>query len=261
MEPCSATSPVTPGGNPPTQPKAPITFTTSAALSAFSISPASFLASRPDIHNLIAGAMVFRTAPNTINPPGGTAAPTTAAATHLETLLLQRAPSDSFPLRWEIPAGTADPRLDATVAGVAVRELWEETQLRARRLVCPVGLGLAPGVASLAMLGEAEDARADGEWSGVCLLRVAGLTWAVVTFIAEVEGGGDGDGDGVWEVVLRPDEHVAWAWVDEEEVRSGEFRGGMKGRELEFVSEAMRMTVLEGFRLRKGLNQECGQGH
>ncbi|KAG7294559.1 hypothetical protein NEMBOFW57_004634 [Staphylotrichum longicolle] len=150
-------------------------FTTSSTLSAFSISPASFLASRPDIHNLIAGAMVFRTAPNTINSPDGTAAPTTVtAATHLETLLLQRALSDSFPLRWEIPGGTADPRLDATVAGVAVRELWEETQLRARRLVCPVGLGLAPGVASLAMLGEAEDARADAdaEWSSGCQYTV-----------------------------------------------------------------------------------------
>ncbi|KAL6907355.1 hypothetical protein GGI43DRAFT_397174 [Trichoderma evansii] len=86
--------------------QAPTAFTAFADISAFSISPATFLASRPDIHNLIAGAMVFRLSPENSS---------------LETLLLQRAPSDSFTLKWGIPAGTADPSIDLSIISVAVR--------------------------------------------------------------------------------------------------------------------------------------------
>jgi len=44
-------------------------------------------------------------------------------------------------------------------------------------------------------------------------------------------------------------------------VRERRFRGGGgKGKELEFVSEAMRMTVLEGFKVRKEMAQESGRG-
>ncbi|KAM0420330.1 hypothetical protein ACHAPT_011872 [Fusarium lateritium] len=205
--------------------QAPTTFAISEAVTHFSISPAEFLASRPDIHNLIAGAMIFRSTPDS-----------------LETLLLQRAPSDSFPLKWEIPAGTTEPSIDLSIAGTAVRELWEETQLRARRLRRSVGLGLPNGVTNLALTGEAEDARMDSELD-LCLLRVSSLTWAIVTFITDVE-------DGPLDVVLRPDEHIAWTWVDEHEVKKGQFRRET-GKGFEFVSEAMRMTVLEGFRLWK----------
>lgn len=214
----------------------PMTFTAAADLSDFVISPAEFLASRPDIHNLIAGAMVFRSTPSS-----------SPEITNLESLLLQRAPSDSFPLTWEIPAGTADPSVDHSILNVAVRELWEETHLRARRLFCSVGLGLSNGVTTLALTGEAEEARMDSDFN-VCLLRVLGLTWAIVTFIADVE-------EGDREVVLRPDEHVAWAWVTEDEVKKGRFNHGT-GKKMELASEAMRMIVLEGFKLRKAMTQE-----
>jgi len=214
----------------------PITYTTSAELSAFSVSPAELLASRPDIHNLIAGTMIFRLVPDS-----------SSTGVLLETLLLQRAPSDSFPLKWEIPAGTADPSIDRSILGVAVRELWEETQLRARHLSLSVGLGLPDGVASLALVGEAEDASMDKEFD-FCLLRVSGLTWAIATFITDVE-------DDAGEVTLRPDEHVAWIWVTEDEVKERKLRGD-ESNGLEFVSEAMRMTLLEGFKLRKEMPEE-----
>ena len=213
----------------------PVTFTASPGLSAFSVSPAEFLASRPDIHNLIAGCMVFRPMPGS-----------NSSNTSFDTLLLRRAPSDSFPLKWEIPAGTADPSVDSSILGVAVRELWEETQLQARRFLCTVGLGLPDGVTSLSLTGEVEDARMDTELD-MCSLRLSGQTWAVVTFIADVD-------DRNREPVLRPDEHVAWAWVNEDEIREGKFRGEA-GDALEFVSEAMRSTLLEGFSVRKEMTQ------
>ncbi|KAI9148807.1 hypothetical protein HJFPF1_10849 [Paramyrothecium foliicola] len=216
-----------------TEQQAPTSYTIAEDISAFNISPAEFLASRPDIHNLMAGAIVLRLTPSD-----------TPEEKVLEMLLLQRAPSDSFPLQWEIPGGTADPSSDTSIAGVAVRELWEETQLRAHGLSFTVGLGLPTGVTSLTLVGEAEDARMDNDLE-LCLLRVGGLTWAVVTFIADVEIGNT-------EVVLRPDEHIAWAWVTEDEARNGLFRGGA-GRRLDFVSEAMRLLVLEGFRRRKDM--------
>lgn len=207
-------------------PCAPTAFEVSENISAFSIPPAEFLASRPDIHNLIAGTMVFRLKPDD----------------RLETLLLQRAPSDSFPLKWEIPAGTADPSIDRSIAGVAVRELWEETQLRARKLYCTVGLGLGDTTTRLTCGGEVESATMDSELE-ICLLRVSGLTWAVVTFIADVE-------KGCGEVVLRPEEHTSWAWIGEDEVMKEQFCG-KSNETLEFVSEAMKMTLLQGFKLRK----------
>ncbi|KAI0442767.1 hypothetical protein F4803DRAFT_517883 [Xylaria telfairii] len=222
-----------------TREQTPLTLTISRDVLQFSISPTEFFTSRPEIHNLIAGTIIFRPTHN--SPPTDLS---------YETLLLRRAPSDSFPLKWEIPGGTADPSVDRSIIEVAVRELLEETQLRARGVSHTVGLGLPHGVSSLALTGEAEDAKMDAE-SNICLLRVSGLIWAVVTFIADVE-------DEQAEVVLQDDEHVEWAWVTELEVEDGEF-GGEPGKKLDFVSEAMRMIVLEGFRLRKEIAQKSDQ--
>ncbi|KAH0598333.1 hypothetical protein MHUMG1_03631 [Metarhizium humberi] len=167
-------------------------------------------------------------------------------AWRLEALLLQRAQSDSFPLKWEIPAGTADASIDRSIAGVGVRELWEETPLRARKLYCTVGLGL--GDTSTTSGGEGvESAKMDSELK-ICLSCVSGPTWAVVTFIADVECG---------EVVLRPEEHTSWAWIGQDEVMKEQFCG-KPNKTLEFVSEAMKMTVLQGFKLRKPMMGSVG---
>ncbi|KAI0466536.1 hypothetical protein F4859DRAFT_497113 [Xylaria cf. heliscus] len=218
---------------------APLTLTISPDVSEFSISPTEYFTSRPEIHNLIAGTIVFR--------PTQSSTPTDLS---YETLLLRRAPSDSFPLKWEIPGGTADPSVDRSIIEVAVRELLEETQLRPRRLLGTVGLGLPHGVPNLTLAGEAEDAKMDAE-SNVCLLRVKGLIWAVVTFIADIE-------DEQAKVVLQEDEHIEWAWVTELEVQKRKF-GKEPEKELEFVSEAMRLIVAEGFGLRKKMAAKCGK--
>lgn len=210
------------------QQQPPSTVTTSHKVSEFLVSPNAFLARRTDIHNIICGAVVFRTRRGVSDD-----------LAH-EVLLLKRAPSDSFALKWETPGGTADPIVDQSIVGVAVRELWEETQLRARRVSCAVGLGLPAGVNNIVSLGEVTDARMDKEHT-LCLLRLEELTWAVGTFIVDVEDTGA-------QIELRDDEHIEWAWVSETEVDKGKFQSG---DELDFVSEAMRMTVLEAFRLKR----------
>ncbi|CAH0044714.1 unnamed protein product [Clonostachys solani] len=199
---------------------------------AFYVSPSDFLASRPDIHNVLAGAMVFR--------PTLTSSPDNWV---YETLLLRRSASDSYPLKWEVPAGTADPELDPTIVSTAVRELWEETGLRAQCIICPITLGIASN-AGVWIDEEGRDARMDSELS-VCLVPSAGKTWAVVTFLVMVEPGRE------WkEVELRPEEHSEYAWVTEEEVRTNRMKS-KNGAPFDFVSEAMRLTIIEGFRMRK----------
>jgi 8-oxo-dGTP pyrophosphatase MutT (NUDIX family) len=199
---------------------------------ALSVSPSDFLASRPDIHNVLAGCMVFR--------------PTLASVRDswvYETLLLRRSASDSYPLKWEVPAGTADPELDPTIISTAVRELWEETGLRAQCIICPITLGIA-GNAGVWIDEEGRDARMDPELS-VCLVPSAGKTWAVVTFLVMAEPGSEWN-----EVELRPEEHSEYAWVTEEEVRTSRMKS-KNGAPFDFVSEAMRLTIIEGFRMKK----------
>ncbi|KAF6829487.1 hypothetical protein CPLU01_07893 [Colletotrichum plurivorum] len=203
---------------------------TDASLSDFLVSPAELLAKRPDIHNIIGGALVFRQRPDT--SPGKPV---------YETLLLKRAASDSFPLRWEVPGGTADLQVDGTIIDVAARELFEETRLQARKAVCAVGLGQSGNGSGIGPA--AADASMDDKLN-ICLLPVDGLIWAIAVFIVEVT-------DTTTEIVLQDEEHEDWAWVTEAEVEERKFHGQSDGS-LECVTEAMRMIVLEGFRLRKG---------
>lgn len=213
-------------GGEQSEPGPATSFMTSPTISDFLISPTELLASRPDIHNIIAGALVFRSGSR-------------SASSQPEALVIRRAASDSFPLKWEVPAGTADQDIDQSVVAVAVRELWEETRLRAHRLYHAIGLGDSTDL-SHSGAEEIEDARVDSQLP-MCLLSVSGSTWAVATFLVELE-------DEAANVVLRADEHVDWAWVTEEEVKAESFNS-RKGEPLELVSRAMKMVILEGFRL------------
>ncbi|KAF7536599.1 hypothetical protein G7054_g4443 [Neopestalotiopsis clavispora] len=206
----------------------PTAFTISTKIVDFQMSPAQFLASRPNIHGIVAGTMVFRSRTSA-----------SQSTSNLEVLLLRRAATDSFPLKWEVPAGTADPVIDRSIIEVAVRELWEETHLRARRLHQTLGLGHPSGTLHFTSMEEMQDARMDSEYP-ICPLRVAGLEWAIVTFLTEVE-------DELTEILLRKDEHVDWAWLTENEVETGFFRDS-PGKNIDMVSQAMKMMVLEGFR-------------
>ncbi|KEY69039.1 hypothetical protein S7711_03338 [Stachybotrys chartarum IBT 7711] len=171
-------------------PSPPLEFTTSPSLPApLLLPPSAFLPAHPHIDYIMAGAIVFAR----------------SRAGPLKTLLIRRAPSDSYPLRWEVPGGSAD-ATDASLAAAAARELWEETGLRARRVLCAAGAGLP----------RTGDGCCFDAATGVCTFGETGDVWGKATFVVDVEQAGGG-------VVLRPDEHVDWAWVTEDEVRSGRF--------------------------------------
>ncbi|KPM35704.1 hypothetical protein AK830_g10855 [Neonectria ditissima] len=184
--------------------------------------PSTLLAAHPDIDALIAGAVVT-------NPHG-------------LLLLLRRAPTDSWPLRWEVPGGCVD-ATDASLVAAAVRELWEETGLRATAVRAAVRLVPADddGLPASEEEGEVDLHVKDD----LCLFRETGSVWAKLTAWVDVES--------CDAVVVRDDEHAEWAWVTEEEARLRRFADG---RELEFVSEGVRRTVLEGFRLWKEARQQ-----
>ncbi|KAH7000194.1 NUDIX hydrolase domain-like protein [Ilyonectria destructans] len=200
----------------------PTSYTVSPSLQAHaSTSPDVFLAANTDIDNLIAGALVTNT--------------------QGRILLLRRAPTDSWPLKWEVPGGSVD-ATDASFVAAAVRELWEESGLRAThvkaavRLLSEVEAGAPEPEPKTRAAGDGEvDLQMKGD---VCLFRETGNVWAKLTAWVDVET--------CEAVVVRADEHAEWAWITQEEARLRKFADG---RELDFVSEGVRRTVLEGFRL------------
>ncbi|KAK3334418.1 hypothetical protein B0H65DRAFT_437273 [Neurospora tetraspora] len=157
-------------------------------------------------------------------------------------LLLQRAPHDSMPLRWEIPGGACDPEDESFLHGVA-REMWEEAGLVPKRMVCQVGGEEKPQVfltrSGKVVLKVSVEVEVD-EGSGV----------------GDEEGEGDGKVDGKWKglpkVVIDPNEHVRFVWATEEECRAGVMviegeRGEKEELKLVFTTKEQRETILEGF--------------
>lgn len=146
-------------------------YTVSPAIPTLALGPAtSYLAAHPGTTNLLASAAVFDR--------------------QQRLLLVRRAPTDYFPLKWELPGGSVDVGGgDGSVVAGAVRELYEETGLVARAIKREV----------------MERMFEEGKW------RQA-------VFEVEVEGEVEG---GQSNVRLDPEEHVAWIWVTEEEVREG----------------------------------------
>lgn len=99
-------------------------------------------------------------------------------------LVVQRAPHDSYPLRWEVPGGAIDAEDESILHGLA-RELWEETGLRVRRVT---GIG-----ADYTFLSR----------RAACIRKFS--------FIVDVEA---------YDVKLDPNEHAAFLWVTEDEARA-----------------------------------------
>ncbi|GLA95492.1 hypothetical protein AtubIFM57143_002504 [Aspergillus tubingensis] len=106
-------------------------------------------------------------------------------------LLLHRSPTDSYPLHWESPGGGADLSLDDTLLRALCREVLEETGLRVTKVV---------------------DLVAVDEWKkplpGVGQGEKKVIKWG---FLVETASGE--------EVMLNPEEHCAFKWVDEGDVR------------------------------------------
>lgn len=221
---------------------APISYTISPAVPPdLSLSPLQFLASRPHIEHLMAGALVFRNDPCSSVPK-------------LQTLLIRRSASDSYALKWEKPAGCLS-SVDSTVLSCAVRELWEETGLRASQIRCPVGmLNVSENVLEgWGIEPEIEQAEIQAEDNAAAvLIWEAGKRWGIITVIVDVEENVSDDGvDGKTVVKISPEEHNEWAWVTEEEVRNGRDKDRKR---MEYTSEAVWRTVLEGFRIKRNMN-------
>ncbi|KAM3534750.1 hypothetical protein MY4038_002003 [Beauveria bassiana] len=224
-------------------------YTFDASLARFNISKAAFIAAHPPIARVMAAAMVFRPNPSSSSSSSSSPSPSSpCSSSPPQTLLLCRAATDSYPLKWEIPGGSVDAD-DATILDAVARELWEETGLTAAHMVAPIvmvpeeplteatraGLGIQPQDEGLGV-------DADGL---TVTFEETGRLWGKVTALVTTVRGED-------EVVLRDEEHGEAAWVTEEDVQRGELpeRDGARGRRaMDFVSDGVRRAILDGFRV------------
>ncbi|THC91958.1 hypothetical protein EYZ11_008574 [Aspergillus tanneri] len=104
---------------------------------------------------------------------------------------------DEFPDIWEVPGGTASQ--DETIIDCVVRELWEETGLRASAVE-----------------------RLTGEYE--CEINLT--KWKIFIFLVVVDNDQMGDSD---KIVLDPQEHQAFLWATRQEIednRCGEAQLG-----------------------------------
>ncbi|KAF3770579.1 hypothetical protein M406DRAFT_336230 [Cryphonectria parasitica EP155] len=115
-----------------------------------------------------------------------------------QVLLIQRAPTDSMPLKWEVPGGAVNKGEDAMLG--ASREVGEETGLIVGRMDALI----------------AHEGGADDELDGGYIFRTTrGKTIIKFTFAAQLESHRD-------PVRLDPKEHVDYVWATEEECRHEE---------------------------------------
>ncbi|KAI1361585.1 NUDIX hydrolase domain-like protein [Xylaria arbuscula] len=180
------------------------TFTSVPSVAAFDVTLDKYLSSPAaasqgiQLQGLCVGAFVFN------------------ASGHL--LLVQRAPTDSYPLRWEVPGGAIDGPDASLLHGVA-RELYEETGLRARHIGGLVG-------------------------EGYTFLTRRPSVVCKFSFLVEVES---------YDVQLDPEEHVAFLWVSEDEARSRKC-GGI---EMEYTTKQQADIILEAFEVKKTKEAEA----
>ncbi len=265
---------------PPSAPRGgdgpPTSFSVAPALAPFDVPVQHYLgAHHPHVDTLMVGAVVLRCC---CYPADGT---THIASSRRQRrmLLVQRSAADYVPLRWEVPGGACEPASGETVLGAAVRELWEETGLRARRfrrvvaehefaLLArpPAGGGSGSGSGS----GDDDDDLHDGGRRAEkekAVVAPQQRLWRKVTFEVEVvvgqreeeeeeEEDGDDESTGLDKngvhdhaitVTLDPAEHQAYLWVSEEEVR----RGSCGSIPLEITHPEQRAAILHAFETSK----------
>lgn len=176
------------------------------SLTPYHASPAAYLAANPPTTNLVIGAIIIH---------------------NRRVLLIQRAPHDGFPLKWECPGGGVD-ATDASILDAVRREVREETGLVVEDV---------KGVVDVLEFEGKED----------------GWVWRKITFLVgvaaaatAVERGTTGDDDGSTGLVVTLDakEHVDAAWASEEDVVAG--KAGDKT--IEFAYAGQRETILEVLR-------------
>ncbi|KAF4980138.1 hypothetical protein FDECE_17941 [Fusarium decemcellulare] len=143
-------------------------------------------------------------------------------------LLLQRAPDDSMPNKWEVPGGACDDEDPSVLYGCA-RELWEEAGLELRhiRQVIPDGLNGRPGA--------------------VFTNRTGKRFFCKFSFIVDVDQG--------QEVKLDPKEHQDFVWATEEEVRNE----AIGDRKIPLTNSLMTNLVTMAFDMRKANKGDGGK--
>lgn len=198
-------------------PPPPADFTIEPSLSGYNIPIHDYLSklnetATPKLEGLATGAVIF----SAHHPP----------AQPDRILLVQRASHDSMPDRWEIPGGAVDD--DETVLGGVVREVWEESGLKVRRVAASVWAGA----------------------SAVFQTR-RGRSIFKLTFVVEVEDSSA--------VALDPDEHQDYVWATEEECRKKLVRrsaGGKGPVELVFTTAAQEEAIMRAFETRRRDHEE-----
>ncbi|KAF4453965.1 nudix protein [Fusarium austroafricanum] len=138
---------------------------------------------------------------------------------HNRILLLQRAPDDSMPNKWEVPGGACDDSDDSVLYGCA-RELWEEAGLELRHIrhVIPDGMGGKPGA--------------------VFTNRTGKRFYCKFSFEVDVVNTGV--------VKLDPKEHRDFVWATEDEVKAQR----IGEREIPLTNSLMVRLLELGFSMR-----------
>lgn len=159
-------------------------------------------------------------------------------------LLVQRAAHDSMPLSWETPGGGCDDD-DASMLHSCARELREEAGLEA----------MSFGLLVRCLAGDANAATAEGgpddgepEWGermgGQFFFTRKGKLISKFYFVVEAKQTSN--------VVVDPNEHAAYLWATEEEVKDERMHDeeGKEGKGLKFTTAEQRLVLLEAFKLR-----------
>ncbi|KAI0869196.1 NUDIX hydrolase domain-like protein [Hypoxylon argillaceum] len=171
---------------------APTGFICDPSVASFKVPLGAYLETAPELHGICVGAFVFDDAGR--------------------LLVVQRAPHDSYPLRWEVPGGTIDAEDESLLHGL-VRELWEETGLRARRVTGVVG-------------------------EGYTFLTRRPACVCKFSFVIDVEA---------YDVKLDPNEHAAFLWVTEDEAKAKKC-GDV---DLVYTSSPQEAAILGSFKIDK----------
>ena len=201
---------------PPPPPNPPLSYTTHPSLSPDYNIPVSTWVAHHDSHLCVGVGVLHHatTDPNVTVP---------------RILLIQRAPSEAFGHRWEIPGGSAELQ-EPTLFASAGRELYEETGLRVTAFTSLLG--------SYTWIDKNPDTgEAIYDKDGRC-------KWLKVSFVADVEDSTESGGEPP-QVTLDPDEHQAFVWASEEEVRAGKV--GVVN--LFWLSDNQRADVLRAFEI------------
>ncbi|KAK4466848.1 NUDIX hydrolase domain-like protein [Cladorrhinum samala] len=188
----------------------------SSALEEFAVPLASYLQTHPTLDGLVVSALIFH--------PGSSS----STSDSRRLLLIQRAATDGFPLKWECPGGGAE-QADATILGSLCREVGEETGLKVTKVL--------------------RKSDALDEW-----VTREGGRWRKITFVVEVEAeplvddtqkrGNKTNDAPPPQVMLNPEEHQDFYWASLDEVQNCRFDDG---RDIDFAYDAQRGTILELF--------------